>query len=97
MNEMSIKDHLLVRGQRIGLALLVMLLAALGTAFPVSAAKSPQLPLDAGTIPQFAQPLPLLSIGGDGTSGIATFGGSDRRRSTSVSSMRRCCRRVRQA
>jgi len=75
MNEMSIKDDLLVRGTRIGLALLIILLAALGSAFPVSAAKSPQIPLDAETIPQFAQPLPLLNIGGDGTSGIATFGG----------------------
>lgn len=42
---------------------------------PISAAQSPQTLLNAGTIPQFAQSLPLLTIGGDGTNGIATFGG----------------------
>lgn len=75
MNEMSIANDMLVRGKRIGLALLVVLSTALATALPASAAKSPQIPMDPETIPQFAQPLPLLNIGGDGTSGIATFGG----------------------
>lgn len=58
-----------------GLALVTALAAAVAVVSPVSAAKSPQIPLDAETIPQFAHPLPLLNIGGDGTSGIATFGG----------------------
>jgi len=75
MNEMSIANDMLVRGKRIGLALLVVLSTALATALPASAAKSLQIPLDPEKIPQFAQPLPLLNIGGDGTSGIATFGG----------------------
>lgn len=75
MNEMSIKGDLLIRAKRSGLALFVMMLTTFAAAFPVSAAKSPQEPLDSETIPQFAQPLPLLNIGGDGTAGIATFGG----------------------
>ncbi|HWR20825.1 MAG TPA: multicopper oxidase domain-containing protein, partial [Verrucomicrobiae bacterium] len=74
MNEVSI-SNLLVRGKRVGLTLVAALTAAVTAVSPVSAAQSPQVPLDASTIPQFAQSLPLLSIGGDGTSGIATFGG----------------------
>ena len=58
-----------------GLALVTALAAAAAAVSPVSAAQSPQVPLNAGTIPQFAQSLPLLAIGGDGTAGIATFGG----------------------
>ncbi len=75
MNEMSIMNNLLVRGKKRGVALSVALLGALAAVSPVSAAQSPQTPLNAGTIPQFAQTLPLLAIGGDGTAGIATFGG----------------------
>ncbi len=71
MNEVSI-SNLLVRGKRVGLTLVAALTAAVTAVSPVSAAQSP---LDASTIPQFAQSLPLLAIGGDGTSGIATFGG----------------------
>lgn len=46
-----------------GHALLVTVLAALAAAFPVSAAQSPQIPLRATDIPQFAQALPGLDLG----------------------------------
>jgi FtsP/CotA-like multicopper oxidase with cupredoxin domain len=72
---MSFKDHILMQGKKMGLGLIATLMAGLPAVSPVSAAQSPQTPLTAGTIPQFAQSLPLLSIGGDGTAGIATFGG----------------------
>lgn len=77
MNEMSITGNLLVRGKRKskGFALIGALLGALAAVAPVSAAQSPQVRMNPSNIPQFAQALPLLSIGGDGTAGLATFGG----------------------
>lgn len=75
MNEVNVIGKLLVRGKKRGIALSAALLGALAATSPISAAQSPQTLLNAATIPQFAQSLPLLSIGGDGTNGIATFGG----------------------
>lgn len=72
MNEVSIKN-VLVRGRRMGLALIVTLLAALVAVSPASAAKSPQIPLAGSAIPQFAQKLPGLDLGavvGTGPTGV---------------------------
>jgi FtsP/CotA-like multicopper oxidase with cupredoxin domain len=72
---MSCNDHFSARGKRLGYALIVMLLAALATVLPASAAKTPQVPLDPDSIPQFAQPLPGLDLFGATGVGIKTYGG----------------------
>lgn len=69
-----------VADKRPGLVLIITLLAALVGVSPVWAGQSPQVRLDASTIPQFAQPLPLLNIvplsGNPNLPGIETYVGS---------------------
>ena len=62
--------------KRMSLFLIITLLASLVAVIPASAAQSPQVPLPGSAIPQFAQPLPLLNIGGGPGPGIRSYVGS---------------------